>query len=125
MHILIAPNTFKHSLDTFQVAGAIREGLKKSPLNATYTLFPIADGGEGMLDILVQHFQGEKVPVGVQDPLGRQVTACYGLIRDGKTAVIELASASGLKWLSPAELNPLAATTYGTGQLMRAALAAG
>lgn len=125
MHILIAPNTFKHSLDTFQVAAAIREGLKKSPLNANYTLFPIADGGEGMLEILVRHFQGRKVPVVVQDPLGRQITACYGLIQEGKTAVIELAGASGLKWLSASELNPLAANTYGTGQLMQAALGAG
>lgn len=125
MHILIAPNTFKHSLDTFQAAEAIRAGLEKSALEATYTLFPIADGGEGMLDILVRHFQGQKVPVAVHDPLGRQISACYGLIGEGRTAVIELASASGLKWLQPTELNPLAASTYGTGQLMRAALDAG
>lgn len=125
MHILIAPNTFKHSLDTFQVSQAIREGLEKSSLAATYTLFPIADGGEGMLDILVRHFQGKMVPVEVQDPLGREITACYGLIREGQTAVIELASASGLKWLRPEELNPLAATTYGTGRLLLAALDAG
>jgi glycerate kinase len=122
MHILIAPNTFKHSLDTFQVAEAIRQGLEKSRLAATYTLFPIADGGEGMLDILVQHFQGHKKEVRVQDPLGRQVPASFGLIRDGQTAVIELASASGIKWLRAEELNPLAASTFGTGQLMRAAL---
>jgi glycerate kinase len=85
-------------------------------------LFPIADGGEGMLDILVQHFQGEKVSVPAQDPLGRDITASYGLIREGRTAVIELASASGLKWLRTEELNPLAASTYGTGLLIRAAL---
>ncbi|MGV3504332.1 MAG: glycerate kinase [Adhaeribacter sp.] len=125
MHILIAPNTFKHSLDTFQVAEAIRQGLESSALPATLTLFPIADGGEGLLDILVRFYQGQKVPVSVQDPLGRQITACYGLIREGQTAVIELAAASGLKWLQAEELNPLAASTYGTGQLMRAALEAG
>lgn len=122
MHILIAPNTFKHSLDTFQVAEAIRQGLMKSRLPATYTLFPIADGGEGMLDILVQHFQGRKEVVRVQDPLGREVAASFGIIRDGQTAVIELASASGLKWLRAGELNPLMASTFGTGQLIRAAL---
>ncbi|MGV3640725.1 MAG: glycerate kinase [Adhaeribacter sp.] len=125
MHILIAPNTFKHSLDTFQVAEAIRQGLENSLLAATFTLFPIADGGEGLLDILVRFYQGEKVAVAVQDPLGRDISACYGLIGEGRTAVIELAAASGLKWLKPEELNPLAASTYGTGQLIWAALEAG
>lgn len=125
MHILIAPNTFKHSLDTFQVAEAIRQGLENSLLPATFTLFPIADGGEGLLDILVRFYQGEKVAVSVQDPLGRTISACYGLIGGGRTAVIELAAASGLKWLKADELNPLAASTYGTGQLMGAALEAG
>lgn len=122
MHILIAPNTFKNSLDTFKAAEAIRQGLQKSSLAATYTLFPIADGGEGMMEILVQHFQGRKHEVRVQDPLGRQVPASLGLIREDQTAVIELASASGIKWLSPAELDPLAASTFGTGQLILAAL---
>jgi glycerate kinase len=122
MHILIAPNTFKHSLDTFQAAEAIRQGFRQSKLAATYTLFPIADGGEGMMDILVRHFQGRKVPVRVQDPLGRPVSANFGLICQNQTAVIELASASGLKWLSNTEMNPMEASTYGTGQLLQAAL---
>jgi glycerate kinase len=122
MHILIAPNTFKHSLDTFQVAEAICQGLQQSRLEASYTLFPIADGGEGMCDILVQHFRGEMLALPARDPLGRDITARLGLIRGGQTAVIELAAASGLKWLGPEELAPMAATTFGTGQLIRAAL---
>jgi glycerate kinase len=122
MHIIIAPNTFKHSLSTFEVAAAIKSGFEKSGLDATYTIFPIADGGEGVTDILVRHLSGDEQSVTVQDPLGRLINTSFGLINKGKTAVIELARASGLRWLQNQELNPMQASTFGTGQLILKAL---
>lgn len=83
---------------------------------------PIADGGEGTVEALVTAANGRKVYERVLGPLGDPVTACFGIIDDGKTAVIEIAAASGLSLVPAHSLNPLAATTYGTGQLIRAAL---
>jgi glycerate kinase len=125
MHIVIAPNAFKHSLSGLAVATAIKAGLEESGIQATYSLFPIADGGEGMMEILVNYWQGTYHPVLVQDPLGRPIEAVFGLVNQGRTAIIELAQASGLKHLTNAERNPLVASTYGTGQLLKAALEAG
>ncbi|GEO06937.1 glycerate kinase [Adhaeribacter aerolatus] len=122
MHIIIAPNTFKHSLSAFDVAEAIEVGFRKSGLTATYTLFPIADGGEGITDILVRQLNGKLEAVTVQDPLGRPIITSFGVIRENQIAVIELARASGLRWLQKDELIPLLASTYGTGQLMKQAL---
>ncbi|CAA9245048.1 MAG: Glycerate kinase [uncultured Adhaeribacter sp.] len=125
MHIVIAPNAFKHSLPATEVAAAIRAGLVTSGINARYTLFPIADGGEGMLEILVNYGQGKYKTVTATDPLGRPVSAIFGLINQGKTAVIELAQASGIKHLKTAERDPLRTSTFGTGQVIKAALDAG
>ncbi|KAA5544830.1 glycerate kinase family protein [Adhaeribacter rhizoryzae] len=122
MHLIIAPNTFKHSLSAFAVAEAIKTGLQQSKLAATYTLFPIADGGEGITDILVQQLNGRLVPATVQDALGRNINTSFGLIKDDQVAVVELARASGLRWLQKHELNPLQASTFGTGQLIKQAL---
>ncbi|MGV3586615.1 MAG: glycerate kinase [Adhaeribacter sp.] len=122
MHIIIAPNTFKYSLSAFAVAEAIKTGLQQSKLAATYTLFPIADGGEGITDILVQQLNGRLVPATVQDALGRNISTSFGLIKDDQIAVVELARASGLRWLEKHELNPLQASTFGTGQLIKQAL---
>ncbi|MDQ4139105.1 MAG: glycerate kinase [Bacteroidota bacterium] len=125
MHIVISPNAFKHSLSGLEVAKAIQKGLEDSGLPARYTLCPVADGGEGMMEILVNFWQGTYQTVPAQDPLGRPINAIYGLINNGQTAVIELAQASGLKYLDPQERNPLRASTFGTGQLLKAALEAG
>ena len=125
MHIVIAPNAFKHSLSGMAVATAIKAGLVESGLQATYSLCPIADGGEGMMEILVNHWRGTYQSVVVQDPLGRPIEAVYGLVNQNQTAIIELAQASGLKHLTQTERNPLQASTYGTGQLIKAALDAG
>lgn len=122
MHLLIAPNTFKHSLSAFDVAKAIKEGLEKSNLPASFTLFPIADGGEGITDILVKQLNGRLQPVVVQDPLGRNIKTSFGIIPNNRMAIVELARASGLSWLHKDELNPLLASTYGTGQLIKCAL---
>ena len=122
MNILIAPNAFKGSLDAVQAAQAIQRGLEKSQLRPSCILQPIADGGDGMLDVMLAQANGRKMYATVEDPLGRPVKAAYGLIQDGKTAVIEMAEASGLRLLSAEERDPRKTSTYGTGQLILEAL---
>ncbi len=122
MHILIAPNAFKNSLNARQVAEAIQQGLSLSRLNCTSTCFPIADGGDGTGSLIVETCKGEIIRKEVHDPFGRKITASFGLIRDLKTAVIEMADASGLRLLKKDELNPMQASSYGTGELIKFAL---
>ncbi|MDB5135843.1 MAG: glycerate kinase [Mucilaginibacter sp.] len=122
MHILIAPNAFKNSLDASQVARAIQQGLELSKLKCTTECFPIADGGDGTGSLIIGKCNGKVIWKEVHDPLGRKIKASYGLIDNGKTAIIEMADASGLRLLNKNELNPLKASSYGTGQLIRFAL---
>lgn len=125
MHILIAPNAFKHAVEAPTAAGAIERGLLASRLACTCECFPIGDGGNGTCRLIIDRLQGELVRVPVMDPLGRPVTAVFGLVEGGQTAVIEMADASGLHLLASTELNPLRANSYGTGQLIKAALDSG
>jgi len=125
MHILIAPNAFKNSLDAASAANAIERGLQRSNLISTYTRFPVGDGGDGTAALLIQHLYGIKTEVAVKDPLGRNIKASYGSIDDSKTAIIEMADASGLRLLKRNEYDPLSATTFGTGQLIVHAIEAG
>jgi glycerate kinase len=122
MHILIAPNAFKNSLEASQVAKAIQQGLELSKLKCTTECFPIADGGDGTGSLIIEKCDGKIIWKQVHDPLGRKIRASYGLIDNGKTAVIEMADASGLRLLNKDELNPLKTSSYGTGQLIRFAL---
>ena len=122
MHILIAPNAFKNALDAAAVAEAIRSGLRQSKLRCTTECFPVGDGGDGTAKLLVQKFGGKYFTAKVRDPLGRKINATFGLIDKGKTAVIELADASGLRLLHQNEFNSLRASTFGTGELIKSAL---
>lgn len=122
MHILIAPNAFKNSLTATEAAAAIAQGLQQSKLNCTTECFPIADGGDGTGSLIMEKCNGTLVDVKVNDPLGRKIFASYGLINDGKTAIIEMANASGLRLLKPDELNPMQANCYGTGEMIKHAL---
>ena len=125
MKILIAPGAFKHSLSANTAAQAMARGLRRAMADAEIHVLPIADGGNGTLDAFLAQ-SGERVTVnGIHDPLMRPIRAEYGLIEGGKTAVIEMALASGLELLSADEQNPLQSTTYGTGQLMQHALERG
>lgn len=124
MKILIATGAFKHSLSAKHVAEAVHNGFVKSGLSATYHLLPIADGGNGTLDAFLAN-DGERITINAHDPLMRPIQADYGLIENGKTAVIEMATASGIELLTNEELNPMLATTYGTGELMKDALERG
>lgn len=122
MHILVAPNAFKKSLDATAAAAAISRGFQASRLTCTCTAFPVGDGGDGTAGLITSHLQGELVPVVVSDPLGRKITSRFGLIDGGRTAVIEMADAAGLRLLQPRELNPLTAGAWGTGEMITAAL---
>jgi glycerate kinase len=122
MRILISPNAFKHSLTAEEAAVAIREGLMQSKLDCTCECFPIGDGGDGTGELIIKKCGGELVKAAVHDALGRKINASFGLIDKGKTAVIEMADASGIRLLKPEELNPLQATSFGTGEQIKVAL---
>lgn len=122
MHILIAPNAFKNSLNAQDVAGAIRKGLKQSNLKCSSECFPIGDGGDGTARLIIDKFKGEWHEFEILDPLGRIIKSSFGLIDNAKTAVIEMADASGIRLLKEDELSPLNVSSFGTGQLIRHAL---
>lgn len=122
MRIVAAPDSFKGSLSATAVAQAISAGVLRACPACQVDEIPIADGGEGTLDALLHARQGEYRSYQVQGPLGEPVTAQLGLIAQGQIGVIEMAEASGLLLVAPPERNPLLTGTYGTGQLIRAAL---
>jgi glycerate kinase len=122
MRVVAAPAPFKAALGPAAAATAIATGARL--MGADVVEVPVADGGEGTLDALVASAGGRRVQVPVHDPLGRPVTAEFGLLPDG-TGVVELAQASGYERLGGGERDPEATTTRGTGELMRAALDAG
>src|SRR5574340_51465 len=122
MHILIAPNSFKGSLNAEEVALAIQEGLIKSKFRCSCECFPIGDGGDGTGILIIKKCGGKLVSSITQDALGRKINAQYGLIDIGKTAIIEMADTSGIRLLKFHELEPLSATSFGTGQQIKAAL---
>jgi glycerate 2-kinase len=123
--ILIAPDSFKGTLSANQVAQAVGRGLDRAgwPIE----LCPLADGGEGTLDVLVETLGGRLVSAPATDPLGRPIEAVFGLVgeRDGPVAIVECAKASGLDLLASDDLDPINATTAGTGELILAARDAG
>jgi len=122
--VLVAPDSFKGTFRAAEVAGAIGRGLERAGLMPP-DLCPVADGGEGTMEALLLALGGETVGVEVQDPLGRPVRSQFGLVEDGGTAVIEMAAASGLGLVAEDERDAWAASTYGTGELICAAAAAG
>ena len=125
MKIVIAPDSFKGSLTALQVAEAIEVGLRRVFPDAAIEKVPMADGGEGTVQSLVDATDGEILTARVLDPLGNPIDAQYGVLGDGITAVIEMAAASGLTLVPLDKRDPRVTTTYGTGELIRAALAHG
>ena len=122
MHIVVAPDSYKGSLSAVGVAQAMQRGLERIFPGARFTLLPIADGGEGTVEALIAATHGTFCRHTVSDPLGRPIEAEWGILGDGSSAVIEMAAASGLPLLAPAERDPRHTTTFGTGELIRAAL---
>ena len=122
MKIVIAPDSFKESLSSEAVAQAIARGFASVFPSAEQVLLPVADGGEGTTDALIAATGGQLFKQSATGPLGTPVDAFWGLLGDGKTAVVETAAASGLDLISVAQRDPLNATTRGTGELILAAI---
>ncbi|WP_260835866.1 glycerate kinase [Escherichia coli] len=122
MKIVIAPDSFKESLSAEKCCQAIKAGFSTVFPDAHYICLPIADGGEGTVDAMVAATGGNIVTLEVCGPIGEKVNAFYGLTGDGKTVVIEMAAASGLMLVAPEKRNPLLASSFGTGELIRHAL---
>jgi glycerate kinase len=120
--VLVAPDSFKGTMDAVEVAAAIAGGLRAAGREAVE--LPVADGGEGTMDVLLNVLGGERRIALVQDPLGREVEAAWGLLPDGR-GVVEMAQASGLWRVGEGERDAWAASTYGTGELIATAAAAG
>ena len=125
MKIVVAPDSFKGSVSALEAASAMEQGLRRVFPEAVIEKIPMADGGEGTVQSLVDATGGHLQTRRVLAPLENEVDAQFGILSDGETAVIEMASASGLTLVAPHERNPLRTTTYGTGQLIHAALEAG
>lgn len=123
--VVIAPDSFKESLSAMAVAEAIERGFRQIYPQVQYVKLPMADGGEGTVDSMVAATGGEIVRVEVTGPLGQPVSAFYGLLGEGETAVIEMAAASGLHLAPKERRDPRITTSYGTGELILAALERG
>ncbi len=125
MHVLIASDKFKDALSAEKVCEAIEKGIRKADPAFKTTVFPMADGGNGTADILTYHSKGKIISHEVHDPLGRIIKSRLGVSGDGKTAFIEMAAASGLELLKPAERHCVNTSTFGTGELIVKAIALG
>ncbi len=123
MRFLVAPDSFKGTFDAREVAEAIAAGLEQAGAEADRC--PVADGGEGTMEVLLGALGGERRAAPAHDPLRRPIDAEIALLGDGETAVVETAQASGLTLVAAEERDPERADTYGTGELIAAALAAG
>jgi glycerate kinase len=122
MKIIAAPNAFKESLSAVGVAQSIAQGVHRVLPNAQVVQVPVADGGDGTVEALVAATKGRIIKKRVTGPLGEPVEAYFGLLGDGYTAVVEMATASGLHLVPNNKRNPMKTTTYGTGELIAAAL---
>ena len=122
MKIVLAPDSFKESLSAQAVCEAMERGILRVCSDIEIVKIPMADGGEGTMEALAASTSGRIVEAEVVGPLGRGIRDALGILGDEKTAVVEMAKASGLGLVPPADRNPLHTTTYGTGQLMLAAI---
>lgn len=122
MKIVIAPDSWKESLSALQVATQIETGFRDIFPDAQYVKLPVADGGEGTVDAMVAATGGQRISLRVTGPQGYPIDAFYGLSGDGRCAIIEMAAASGLEGVPPAQRDALTATSWGTGELIRDAL---
>ena len=119
---VVAPDSFKESMTAKEVCDAMEKGIKEADSAAEVIKVPMADGGEGTVDSLVDATHGQRVIVEVTGPLGNKISASYGILGNGTTAVIEMAKASGLEIVEKKKRNPMITTTFGTGELIRDAL---
>jgi len=119
---VVAPDSFKESMTAKEVCDAMERGIKQANPAVEVVKVHMADGGEGTVDSLVDATNGQRVTVEVTGPLGNKISAYYGILGNGTTAVIEMAKASGLEIVEKKKRNPMITTTFGTGELIRGAL---
>jgi glycerate kinase len=120
--IVLAPDSFKESMTAKEACEAMERGIKRANDKITCIHVPMADGGEGTMQSLVDATEGKIYSIKVVGPLGNEVEAQYGILGDGVTGILEMASASGIQLVPAEKRNPLVTTTYGTGQLIKACL---
>lgn len=125
MHIVIAPDSYKGSLSAKEVGLTIRAAILQEIPDAQIQVIPMADGGEGTLDTLLFATGGQKIETSATGPLGNKVKTCYGILGDGKTAVLEMAQVAGLPMVPEEKRDPLYTTTYGLGELILEAMEKG
>jgi glycerate kinase len=123
--IVIASDSFKGSLSSAEVASAIERGIRKILPRCKVVSLPVADGGEGTVEAMIAATNGKQVKCNVHDPLMNIIEAQYGILGDNKTAIIEMSAASGLPLVPLEKRNPMETTTYGTGELIKDAIAKG
>jgi glycerate 2-kinase len=125
MKIVLAPDSFKSSLTALQFYQAMAKGIQRIRTNADLVFVPMAYGGEGTVNSLIDATGGRLIRRTVTGPVGQKVEAFFGVLGDGKTAIIEMATASGLPWVPIEKRDPRITTTYGIGELILAAIAEG
>ena len=121
-HLVLAPNAMKGSLSAAQAAQAMRRGAQAVSANIRISSFPMTDGGDGFLEVMARHFSARLVDTQTTDPLGRELLTQWGWVEKTKLGIVEMASASGMALLTDAELDPMLASSTGTGTLLTAAL---
>lgn len=125
MNIVVAIDSFKGSLSSLEAGMAIKEGILNAQPDTRIIVKPLADGGEGTTDALLFGMGGRERSIEVTGPLGYKITSSYGILEDGKTAILEIAGAAGIKLIPSHKLNPLYTTTYGVGEIIKDALEQG
>ena len=125
MKIVISVDSFKGSLTSMEAGAAIRTGILRAQPDAEIVVKPLADGGEGTTDALIEGLGGTRIDLTVTGPLGQPVQAHYGYLMDSNTAIIEMAGAAGITLVPDGRLDPLSATTFGVGELIRHAMEMG
>ena len=125
MKIILAPDSYKGNIRSPEICEIISQAILDQMPNAEVISIPMADGGEGTIEAAVSATGGTLVPIKVHNAVGKKIDATYGLTNDGKTAIMEMASSSGLELLSPEEMDPMLTTTYGTGEMIRAIIESG
>ena len=125
MKAVIAIDSLKGSLTSMEAGHAIADGIRKAYPDAETAVRPLADGGEGTVDALVEGMMGSMQEITVNDPLGRPVSAKYGIIESSKTAIIEMSAAAGITLVTDSERNPLNTTTFGVGEMIKDAISKG
>lgn len=125
MKVVIAIDSFKGSLSSLQAGQAAAEGIRRAVPGADIVVRPLADGGEGTVEALVDGMHGTQCQIRVTGPMGDPVDCTYGILPDGRTAVVEMAGAAGLTLVEPSQRDPMQATTYGVGEVIRDAIGKG